>query len=130
MVPATSIELITYHCGRACKGRRGLRAHQRCCRTIDALSNIEPTIDRAAFNVNVNITGNVNEEVSKPLPALEPVAGLRLPRKKEVWGEAHSYFMAYLPLPNSFVNMNTCSDQNITGELDRCADLFQSNIYN
>ena len=54
-------ELIKCVCGRSCKGRRGLRAHQRCCKAAQSLSdqyqhqsadnNISPIIDHEARNV-------------------------------------------------------------------------------
>jgi len=90
------IDWITCHCGRKCKGRRGLRAHQRRCRTIDALVGIDPNINRAVFNGEVlhvntnndNITDSISQGV-RPVLSLQPVKGLRLPRSKEAWKEAH-----------------------------------------
>jgi len=75
---------------------------------------IDTNIYRAAFNGEVlhvntnndNITDTISQGV-RPVPSLQPVKGLRLPRSKEAWKEAHSYFLAYPPLASSFVDLDT-----------------------
>jgi len=58
------IDWITCHSGRKCKGRRGLRTHQRRCRTIDALVGIDPNINRAAFNCEVLLVNTNNDNIT------------------------------------------------------------------
>jgi len=56
-------------------------------------------------------------EVLRP-PVLQSITSLRLPRNKEAWVEAHSYFLAYPPLPSCIEN------------LDIATATFQNNVYN
>jgi len=113
---ADSVDWLLCHCGRRCKGRRGLRAHQRGCRTIDRLVGVDPNIDRAAFNYGpTGDTASIDDINRLPTstPSLQPVAGLRLPRNQQGWDEASTYFRAYPSLPDSLVNLdlNECSAQ-------------------
>jgi len=102
----------------------GMRAHQRRCRTINALVGIKPNINLAAINCEVLLVNTNNDNIMdtsspgvRPVPSLQPVKGPRLPRSREAWKEAHSHFLAYPPLASSLVN------------LDLSAAAFQEAIY-
>ena len=82
-------------CGKVCKGIRGIRSHQRSCRTIkginkDILDNIErnraenyePDIDPETIN-------DINENENPTLKA-----GVKLPRNENEWNEANAFFRA------------------------------------
>ena len=82
------VEWLACHCGRRCKGRRGLQAHQRHCKTMEALLDEDPAVDRAAFTFNNDVsTLNTNNDIpthrqSNP-PSTEQCSalpGLKLPR--------------------------------------------------
>ena len=107
-------QFLICHCGRKCKGRRGLTSHQRRCRTMDALVGVDPSIDRSAYNPPLH-----SEPVAPPLcaPPLQRVYGLRLPRSDTDWNEANTFFLLNRPLPADL------------SDIDSCTASFQSSIY-
>ena len=92
-------ELTTCVCGRQCKGRRSLAAHQRTCRSFrDLLSgqcqNVNPVIpdvdgkEELAHEAQDSTTES-NRSNRQPEKLL---AGLKLPRTTNDWYVANSYF--------------------------------------
>ena len=119
------VEWLACHCGRRCKGRRGLRAHQWHCKTMETLLDEDPAVDRAAFAFNNDVsTLNINNDIPTYRHSNTPstkqcsvLPGLKLPRSKALWEEANAYFHANPPLPASIEN------------IDECVYKFQSSIY-
>ena len=97
-------------CGRKCKGRRGLKAHQRSCKVHRMLST--EYVDPALVNSDVNHgnTGDV-EEVTHDIniasgyfddsTKFQNKPGLILPKTPERWKEANAYFHAHLNIPQN-----------------------------
>ena len=90
---------IICNCGKNCKGLRGLKAHQRSCKTIDAFKD----------------QLNENCPIGLPIDPAEPAAcatdleglakesaglrkGVMLPTKPDEWDLANKYFNATLPI--------------------------------
>ena len=85
-------------CGKVCKGLRGLRGHQRSCRSIKHMSDeisVEDTIQDRTGNVACNSTF-LDEN-----PNIKP--GIKLPKTNEEWELANTYFKSQLNL----IDINT-----------------------
>ena len=85
-------------CGKVCKGLRGLRGHQRSCRSIKPMSDeisVEDTIQDRSGNVACNSTF-LDEN-----PNIKP--GIKLPKTNEEWELANTYFKSQLNL----IDINT-----------------------
>jgi len=107
------------HCGRRCRGLRGLKAHQRGCGTLNALLDVDPLINRAAYNfISSAAAACTPQSPTTCHTSLKPVAGLRLPRSST---EAQAYFLTRAPP----ANMDAMSP----ASLDDCANEFQEAIY-
>ena len=122
--PDDSVDWHVCHCGRRCKGRRGLRAHQRSCRTMATLLDDDPNIDRTAFSYTAGAqadddAAHSTPASSGPAPLLNPVRGLKLPRDKAAWDEANAFFHSSSPLPTTIDSHN----------IDECVEKFQSAVY-
>ena len=97
--PVVSSE-VTCCCGKKCKGHRGLKMHQRSCRTIHGLSGDSNTIEnqhspdnKNADNENVDI-GMLLEQSETPFIK----KGVKLPKNNTQWSEANMFFKENLPL--------------------------------
>ena len=87
------------HWGRRCRGLRGLKVHQRGCRTLQTLLDVDPMVDRIAYNFIAAGPGMMPADstpVALCFGRLDRVAGLRLPRSRADWAVAHVYFSAYV----------------------------------
>lgn len=98
----------TCACGRKCKGRRGLKAHQRACGFFKSLvaGNIlvqpptgpmSPVVDlspptAAPSPLTLNSPSTSHSTSSPTLINFDVKPGLKLPKNKERWAEANSYF--------------------------------------
>ena len=98
-IPSTAAICI---CGKKCKGSRGLKAHQRSCRSIRTFES-DLRQEMEAFAVNED-NGDVIDDLQKEFScndSAELKRGVRLPRKPEEWDTANKYFHASLPQENS-----------------------------
>ena len=78
-------------CGKLCKGLRGLRGHQRSCRSIKHMRDellVEDATQNTAGNVESSST-LLNES-----PKVKP--GVKLPKTSEEWELANTYFQSKL----------------------------------
>ena len=83
-------------CGKQCKGLRGLKAHQRSCRTLfglqkDILEGIEYNQSENNDVSDIDIENQINS-----LPDVK--VGVELPRTDNHWNIANSYFESTLPV--------------------------------
>ena len=88
-------EFIKCTCGKECKGLRGLKAHQRSCRTIRSLCS--EVYDDISDN-NSTIVNDV-DEIDHGIPEspdLKP--GIKLPTTAADWETANMYFHTNLPV--------------------------------
>ena len=119
------------HCGRRCKGRRGLRAHQRHCKTMDTLLDENPSIDRVAFNIDTtfDMDDGRSHSSNQVYPDLTAVPGLRLPKTKAAWEEAHAYFLAHPPLPTHPYPLLSTTWTNVCYRFNhRCMTISKVNV--
>ena len=95
-----SQQLIRCACGKECKGRRGLKAHQRNCK-------ISKLIHEECANIE-DLTGDRRQEEEEPQQTDEAgtnstfigtdgttpnaLPGIKLPKTKQQWAEANLYF--------------------------------------
>jgi len=77
-------------CGKVCKGLRGLRGHQRSCRSIKHMSEelSEDDIQNATGNVACSSTLLDENPVVKP--------GIKLPKTQQEWEMANTYLQSKL----------------------------------
>ena len=139
----TTVSYFTCTCGRRCKGRRGLKSHQRCCTTHQTLASItedktnDPmnesnTTTTTDINNDDNSIGNnhtpgsTNESVSNS--SCKP--GLKLPKTPTQWKEANEFFhYAFLDI----LDTNTKKDDLniwVLSIQDRVYDYFASTYGN
>ena len=129
--PRDEPEDVLCPCGRHCKGRRGLKAHQRACGFFKGLVQGGPLNPPAADPLQaVPPTGSPNghpppSSPSTPSPSTPPPyywsirPGLKLPKTKSRWLEANIYFH------NLFANELTGT---IT-DLDTFVERAQNSVY-
>ena len=89
------------HCGKLCKGDRGLRAHQRFCQ-FSGVTEL-----RELFNnllENSLIEHDDNRENTFIPPKLNPKAGIKLPKTKKEWQISNNYFKSVLDLHGDIRN--------------------------
>ena len=90
-------------CGRKCKGRRGLKAHQRSCGVFKGLiegaqlATVSPSHVSTTPPDEDHIINQQGAHATLPSPIPMPTAltakpGLKLPKTKERWSEANVYF--------------------------------------
>jgi hypothetical protein len=92
-------ELTTCVCGRLCKGRRGLVAHQRTCRAFrDLLSGPRSDDNPPTTTTDESVADTASTNVSHPagirLPPVTLLPGVRLPRTDDEWRMSNSFFHA------------------------------------
>ena len=95
-------ELTTCVCGRQCKGRRGLAAHQRTCRSFRDLSSDQcQNVNSVILDVDgkeelANEPQDLTTESNHPNRQPEKLlAGRKLPKAKNDWYVANSYLHIY-----------------------------------
>ena len=86
-------------CGRTCKGRRGLKAHQRSCGFFKSLIRgglLDPSTDSLQPTAHPSSPGDPdNLPPAASVPNIGPIKpGLKLPKTQNQWAEANSYFHA------------------------------------
>ena len=83
-------------CGKICKGKRGLKAHQRTCQahkllTDNYINNTENDFENELQNSDIIQTDTKNEKPnSEVIVTYKP--GLKLPKSRDRWDEANAYF--------------------------------------
>lgn len=109
-----NIETHNCICGKSCKGRRGLAAHQRSCKLLIQLNlvNNNNRITNDELDIGpINTDDQPFHDVGSTLP------GVKLPKTEDEWKEANLFFHAHLhTLPNP-------------GNVSEYADSLQSMIY-
>ena len=113
---------VVCHCGRRCKGRRGLRAHQRHCVSMDNLLKLDPDIDRAALTLQPIPDLNQPALAFPPPPNLNTLPCLKLPRTQQDWALANTYLSLNIPPPPPTTTQPSVIDMYIEN--------FQASIYN
>ena len=108
---------LSVHAGKKCKGLRGLKAHQRSCRTIKTLCN------EVLDDLNSNNRTDQQEEITIDENIVNEHAnlktGINLPKNDKDWETANSFFHLEL----SIDDINTVS-------LDKVVNKFNETIYN
>ena len=107
-----TVAFIKCSCGRSCKGRRGLRAHQRSCTVHESLSKIsehnDPIIDHGHdpvdFDHSDSLDGDTNtnlgESVGNENMEVHYRPGLKLPKTTSDWALANAYFHSIFDIAN------------------------------
>ena len=123
--PTNIIETVKCCCGKACKGAKGLKMHQRRCRIIEGLnddplimdnSNLEigSALDEREFDSHVNMILNQKDiAITKP--------GIILPKTSEKWNLANDYFKSV------FIDLDFPSDS--IDSIDESVRLINITIY-
>ena len=71
---STSVSLAC-HCGKICRGNRGLKAHQRSCTVIETLLQLNPHVNRIAYTASVaSISIDALVAPDAPVASVAPVA--------------------------------------------------------
>ena len=90
---------ITCCCGKKCKGNRGLKIHQRSCRTIKGLQGIttndlnhEETASNEAEGDEVDIDSLLGDTADNPILK----KGVKLPKSDQQWSNANNFFKSVL----------------------------------
>ena len=114
--PANTEE-IKCACWKKCKGLRGLKAHQRSCRTIKTLCN------EVLDDLNSNNRTDQQEEITIDENIVSGHAnlktGINLPKNDKDWETA-----------NSFLHLELSIDDINTVNLDKVVNKFNETIYN
>ena len=97
------LKKLSVHAGKKCKGLRGLKAHQRSCRTIKMLCN------EVLDDLNSNNRTDQQEEITIDENIVNDhanlKAGIKLPKNDKDWETANSFFHLEL----SIDDINTVS---------------------
>ena len=102
-------------CGKKCKGLRGLKAHQRTCKTIKTISNSNyNTFDDEIDDNEPDIS---DLDITNETPNFKQ--GIILPKSYEDWKIANDFFKSYLPT-NDIISKN----------IDELAENFSFTVYN
>src|SRR6218665_248944 len=99
-------------CGKMCKGKRGLRAHQRSCHAHQTLSNAFSNDDDGDDDVgqqNLELDGRTDDSNDPPWTTSNdmnaaPKPGLILPKSQEKWLDANAYFHSVFDMSNTEIN--------------------------
>ena len=81
---------IKCSCGKICKGVKGLKMHQRCCRVIEGLSEDQVAVG----NSNIDTDSSWDDYTEVPADSLEYQnikTGILLPKRDEKWDLANNY---------------------------------------
>ncbi|ESO12563.1 hypothetical protein HELRODRAFT_159121 [Helobdella robusta] len=106
----TDNNLTTCCCGRRCKGRKGLRMHQRSCKTFKDLQNSRKSPNDPEADSKLTSSPMQQKESPPPPTSLPPannitnntpLPGIKLPKTTTHWLEANAYFHSQIAtLPN------------------------------
>ena len=76
--PANIVETVKCFCGKACKGAKGLKMHQRRCRIVERLNEDPLEIG----NSNLGIDSSLDEAERDSHVDMEDIAALHTSEKK------------------------------------------------
>ena len=114
-------------CGTSCKGKRGLRAHQRFCKH---LQNSTPESEKNDENDDTS-SNNQNTEPTEERDTGESVynnfkykPGLKLPSKQEDWNLANTYFHSTIDIKS--IHESTNLDQTVFDIQNKVYSYFES----
>ena len=102
--------LSILYAGKKCKGVRGLKRHQRSCRTIksfseDIINDLQANYNSDSNNGHFEVNESQLDELNEDSPQLK--SGVKLPNSQEDWKLANDFFHAHLPIDNiTNENMN------------------------
>ena len=97
-------DIVQCICGKRCKGLRGLKAHQRSCRSLSSLRERD-TFHTEIFNQTENVvTDDQNTNVLNNSSKVKE--GIKLPKKAEDWELANTYFQLTLSTIDVENNLN------------------------
>ena len=101
--------IIKCICGKPCKGLKGLKAHQRSCRTVVTLSDESNYAIKDNTHVNESVIQETlsNMQQTQLDPSLKE--GVNLPKTEEDWVLANSFFHSELS-HTDFKNVNSALD--------------------
>jgi hypothetical protein len=105
-------DTIQCMCGKKCKGKRGLKAHQRSCATFRALVNKDYSIGASENETDQESTNSKigpqreNEKPMLPKATMDAKAGIILPKTKSRWEEANLYFKSVFLLSEPVTNLD------------------------
>ena len=125
MLPPESIKVVTngcknvnYSCRKQCKGRKGLKAHQRSCRIIQGLHGnllydldykIEETDAENVEEVELPTSFNICSEVNAKADLKQ---GIKLPKSHAQWSVANDFFkVTFLNSQISVQNLGTAVEE-------------------
>ena len=103
-------DFIHCMCGKKCKGVRGLKRHQRSCRTIksfseDIINDLQANYNSDSNNDHFEVNESQLDELNEDSPQLK--SGVKLPNSQEDWKLANDFFHTHLPIENiTNENMN------------------------
>ncbi|ESN97404.1 hypothetical protein HELRODRAFT_178196 [Helobdella robusta] len=111
--------LIPCCCGKSCKGRKGLKLHQRSCEMFKNLKNALEIPEESDKNLELSPPPQREQASLERLDRTSwKLIGIKLPKILKQWTEANTYFrLRRASLPNVFDIINFTT-------------LFQSLIYN
>ena len=114
---------IKCHCGKLCKGIRGLRAHQRFCK-INDMPELRELFNNELVEIRDSITCDENfEPKNQCIPQNKlPKTGIKLPKTESDWKQANEYFKATLDHTKEIVNIN----EEITNLQNTIYDYFRT----
>ena len=119
--PANIVETVKCCCGKACKGAKGLKMHQRRCRILEGLNEDPLEIG----NSNLGIDSSLDETERDSHVNMEDIAttkpGILLPKTSEQWNLANDYFKSV------FNDLHFNSDD--IGSIYDCVSLINNTIY-
>ena len=83
-------------CGKRCKGEKGLRIHQRSCKTIERLAKKlnREILSELSNHDNYDLDDHGSNYNSTDIPVLKP--GVKLPDSMSEWSTANLYFQTHL----------------------------------
>ena len=114
-------ETVECCCGRAYKGAKGLKMHQRGCRILEGLSKDPLEIE----NSDLEIDSPLDEAESDSHVDMEDITatkpGILLPKASEQWNLANDHFKSV------FSDLDFNSDD--TGSIDEYVSLINNTIY-
>ena len=104
-------------CGKRCKGEKGLRIHQRTCKTIEGLANKlnREILSELSNHDNYDLDDHGSNYNSTDIPVLEP--GVKLPDSMSEWSTANSYFQTHL-------DSTKVSQENLDDSLNEMNDVI------
>ena len=105
-------------CGKHCKGEKGLRIHQRSCKTIGGLAK-QIISDLSENTVNEHLTLEVEPTDVENTTSPVIKTGVKLPDNTQDWSRTNLFFQTNL-------NTSNINDQN----LDHCVEEMNNRAYN